>query len=256
MGFAVVLAGVVVVFTSIAVAKEQVLRSDSVRTLTENEHSATNRPASKITIDNAPPPVPGFVDGIKVRYDPFKPSDGPYPALGPAEKIWIDVSIDQQLVYIFAGKKRIYTMVTSSGLESVEGDASPLGVYHIQTKRGRWFYVPAYQEGAEYWVSWLGNGVYLFHSVPMDRNHKVIAQNAAMLLHEASHGCFHLTIPDAKWFYENVPFGTTVVVERSPVLLQGDSIYDPTEEQLHAIATGGAADGGSSEVVRSVTRQS
>ena len=189
---------------------------------------------------NAPPPDPVIVDGIRIPYNPYKPSDGPYPVLVAGERIWIDVSIDQQLVYLFHGSRRLYTMPTSSGMESVPGDASPLGVYHIQAKRGLWFYVAQYHEGAKYWLSWLGNGIYLFHSVPMDRSGNVVAANAALLLHEASHGCFHLTIPDAEWMYEHVPYGTTVVVERPAPLLDRDSIVEPTPPQLEAIvATAG-----------------
>ena len=126
-------------------------------------------------------------------------------------------------------------MVTSSGMEWRKTDGSPLGVFHIQHKRGTWFYVPRYGEGAEYWVSWLGNGIYLFHSVPMDKEHRVIPAVAARLLHEASHGCFHLTIPDAKWFYEHVPYRATVIVERAPVELAGNTLYHPSRNQAQAI---------------------
>jgi lipoprotein-anchoring transpeptidase ErfK/SrfK len=187
------------------------------------------------TADNAPPPVPSVYEGVSMRYDPFKPSDGPYPHLRSDQKLWVDVSIDQQLVYIFSGSRRLYTMASSSGMESIAGDASPLGVYHIQSKRGTWFYARQYGEGAAYWVSWLGNGVYLFHSVPMDVHHHVIPEVAAALLKEASHGCFHLTVPDAKWFYEHVPYGTTVVVEQAPVYLKGDKIFNPSLDQISAI---------------------
>ena len=213
-------------------------RAEAEGALPHPSHAAAGvRPAALVTSDNAPPPVPGVLHGVKMTYDPFKPSDGPYPVLKPGEKIWIDVSVDQQLVYLFRGATRIYTMATSSGLESVADDASPLGVYHIQAKRGRWFYVPQYHEGAEYWVSWLGNGIYLFHGVPMNRDRQVIPGIAAELLHEASHGCFHLTIADAKWFYEHVPYGATVVVERAPVLLKGNTIYHPSRAQRQAIAS-------------------
>ncbi len=187
------------------------------------------------TSNNAPPPVPAVIDGVKMRYDPFKPSGGPYPQLKSGEKIWIDVSIDQQLVYIFNGSERIYTMATSSGLDTIPDNSTPLGVYHIQAERGTWFYSQAYQEGAEYWVSWLGHGVFLFHSVPMNDKQQIIPQGAAALLHKASHGCFHLTVPDAKWVYENVPYGTTVVVEQAPIYLKGNQIYHPSQVQSQAI---------------------
>lgn len=220
----------------------------SVQTLVFNEHESWNRPSLHISIDNAPPPVPGVYAGLSMEYDPFKPTDGPYPHLRAGEKIWIDVSIDQQLVYLFHGSTLLYTMPTSSGMEYVPTDGSPLGIYHIQAQRGTWFYVPRYKEGAKYWVSWLGHGIYLFHSVPMNRQKKVIPAIAARLLHEASHGCFHLTVPDARWFFENVPYGTTVVVERSPLLLSGSRIYDPSRNQLDAILSTRTASPGTNAI--------
>ncbi|NNM54802.1 MAG: L,D-transpeptidase [Spirochaetales bacterium] len=189
----------------------------------------------RATDHNTPPPVPSVLDGVFQRYNPFRPSGGPYPYLRPGEKLWVDVSISQQLVYILNGSRVIYIMATSSGMESIPGDESPLGVYHIQHKRGTWFYAPQYKEGAAYWVSWLGNGVYLFHSVPMDEHHHVLPEVSASLLHEASHGCFHLTVPDARWFYEHVPYKATLVVEQAPVWLSRGFLVDPSADQRHAI---------------------
>lgn len=187
------------------------------------------------TADNAPPPNPVVINGVHLRYNPYQPSDGAYPQLTNQDHLWIDVSIDQQLVYIFSGSKRLYTMATSSGLDTIPDNSTPLGVFHVQAERGTWFYTQQYNEGASYWVSWLGHGIFLFHSVPMNSKQQVILSVAARLLHKASHGCFHLTIPDAKWVYDNIPYGTAVVVEQSPVYLAGNQIYHPSEDQLQAI---------------------
>lgn len=195
---------------------------------------------SSVSWQNAPAPNPGYFHGYYMTYNPLQPSDGPYPRLTKGEELWIDVSISQQLVYIFHGNKVIYTMATSSGMDYVKGDGSPPGVYQIQSERGTWFYVPSEHVGAKYWVSWRGNGVYLFHSVPMYRNKRIIPVVAAHLLHEASFGCFLLTVSDAKWIYDHVPYGTMVIVERAPVLLKGKTIFDPSETQsLEAFSTAG-----------------
>ncbi len=187
-----------------------------------------------VTTDNAPTPTPTVLNGVHMQYDPFKPSDGPYPQLPTDGRVWIDVSISQQLAYVFDGDKRLYTMVTSSGIDTSPDTSTPLGVYHIQGERGTWFYASQYQEGAQYWVSWLGHGVFLFHSVPETQNHQLIMSVAAALGHPASHGCFHLTIPDSQWVYNNIPQGTTVVVEQAPVKLQGNLLYDPSKDQAAA----------------------
>ncbi len=185
----------------------------------------------KVTTDNAPKPDPVVIDGVYLRYNPYKSSDGTYPVLAPNERVWIDVSINQELVYIFQGNHLLYTMITSSGIDKAPDSSTPLGVYHIQSERGTWFYADQYQMGAKYWVSWHGHGIFLFHSVPMNRNKQVLLQVAAKLGHPASEGCFHLTIPDAKWFYGHIPYQTEVVVEQAPVKLLGHTLYDPSSVQ-------------------------
>jgi hypothetical protein len=209
------------------------------------EIAVAAHPKPAVSWKNAPSPDPGYLDGYFMLYDPLKPSGGPYPVLSKGERIWIDVSISQQLVYIFHGTHLIYTMATSSGMQYIKGDGSPPGVYQIQAERGKWFYVPSEHVGAEYWVSWRGNGNYLFHSVPMTRNKKIMPYVAARLLHEASFGCFLLTIPDAKWIYDHVRYGTTVIVERAQVLLQGATIVYPSETQYLAAYLSGVPSTGS-----------
>ncbi len=194
-----------------------------------------------VTTNNAPPLNPVVIDGVHLPYNPYQPSDGAYPVLTNNEHVWIDVSISQQLVYIFNGNHLLYTMITSTGIDTNPNTSTPLGVYHVQPYSGTWFYAAQYQEGAQYWVSWLDNGVFLFHSVPEDVNHKLLVNIAAELGHPASHGCFHLTIPDAKWIYDNINTGTTVVVEQAPVKLLGKTIYKPSADQQAAIAASVAA---------------
>jgi lipoprotein-anchoring transpeptidase ErfK/SrfK len=142
-----------------------------------------------------------------------KPTGGPYPDLSKYHDIWVEVSVSKQRTYIHAGSKKvIYTMIVSTGNDDRPSTATPRGVFVIQPERGLWFYNPKYQEGAEYWVSFLNHGQYLFHSVPMDKHHHVIEAVAKDLGHEDSHGCVHLSIPDAQWFYESIPTGTKVII--------------------------------------------
>ena len=211
-----------------AVTKTTSAKSTSVET------PSVKRRAPVVTIDNAPPIDPVTIHGVYLRYNPFKPSDGPYPVLTPQDHVWIDVSISQQLVYIFNGKRLLYTMVTSSGLDTAPDNTTPLGTFHIQGERGKWFYAQQYQEGGRYWVSWLGHGVFLFHSVPMNQQQQLLLPIAAKLGHKASEGCFHLTIPDAQWVFTHIPYHTTVLVEQAPVRLQSRTLYHPTPDQLAA----------------------
>lgn len=148
----------------------------------------------------------------KTSIDWTKPSGGEYPDIKQLKNVWIDVDVKQQKAYIKAGSKTIYTMIVSSGLDQTHDDSTPKGTFHIEPERGEWFFSEGYQEGAEYWVSWKNHGEFLFHSVPMTKDKKVIEKEAKKLGAKASHGCIRLSIPDAKWIYENIPEHTKVVI--------------------------------------------
>ena len=140
------------------------------------------------------------------------PSDGPYPTIHKGDDIAIYVSISRQRVTIFRGMQVIYMMVASTGIDDANGDGTPHGTFYIQRQRGTFFYAPGEKEGARYWVSWLHHGEYLFHSVPVDRENHIIVSEAMKLGHEASHGCVRLTVPDAHWFYQNIPYHARVMI--------------------------------------------
>ncbi|MCQ2010742.1 MAG: L,D-transpeptidase [Sporolactobacillus sp.] len=149
-------------------------------------------------------------EAIPVNWD--KPSGGSYPVLTQNEPVWIDVSIKNQRVYIKKGSQTLYTMIASTGKDTEPDMTTPTGTYYIQAERGKWFYSPKYKEGAKYWVSWKNHGEFLFHSVPMDENKRILTADAQRLGEKDSHGCIHLTVPDAKWIYEHIPYNTKVVI--------------------------------------------
>lgn len=121
----------------------------------------------------------------------------------PAAKdaYWIDVDISEQQVNVMQGEEVLWTMTASTG---VEGKETPLGDFQIQN-RGEWFFNEKYQQGAKYWVSFKDWGIYLFHSLAMDKDQNVIPEEAEKLGTRASHGCIRLAIDDAKWIYDNIP---------------------------------------------------
>lgn len=134
----------------------------------------------------------------------------PYPNLKKVSKLWIYVSTKNQRVYLHGNGKVIYTMYCSTGRAS---SPTPKGTFHIQAQRGKSFYNATSHEGANYWVSWLDHGVYLFHSVPVNKKGQYIPSEAEKLGTPASHGCVRLTVADAYWMYKNIPFGTKVVIK-------------------------------------------
>jgi lipoprotein-anchoring transpeptidase ErfK/SrfK len=142
--------------------------------------------------------------------DWMAPSGGAYPVIKSGDKVWIDADLSDQRISIKKGSQTLYTMVTSAGTEP--DHPTPRGTFTVERERGDWFYSQKYQEGAKYWTSWKGHGIYLFHSVVMDKNQRVIETEARKLGAAASHGCFRLTVADARWIYEQIPTGTKVVV--------------------------------------------
>ena len=134
----------------------------------------------------------------------------PYPDIQNLSNLNILVSVKQQRVFIRNGNQILYTMYCSTGTPS---EPSPIGHFHIQSERGRTFYNPKTNMGANYWVSFKDNGVYLFHSVPINANGQYIISEAQKLGKQSgSHGCVRLSVSDAKWFYQNIPNGTPVTI--------------------------------------------
>jgi lipoprotein-anchoring transpeptidase ErfK/SrfK len=120
----------------------------------------------------------------------------------------IEVSTSEQNVRIFDNNSMIKECIVSTG----RNNSTPLGDFTIQN-RGEWFFSEKYQEGAKWWVSFKDYGIYLFHSVPMDREKNIIEKEADKLGSPVSHGCVRMRVEDAKWIYDNIPEGTPVHIE-------------------------------------------
>ncbi|WP_446715314.1 L,D-transpeptidase [Caloramator sp. Dgby_cultured_2] len=84
--------------------------------------------------------------------------------------IWVDLL--RQNAHVFVKNngryKLIKTMPCSTGLNTAP---TPKGTFRISA-RGKWFYSSFYRQGAKNWVRF--NGPYLFHSVPMDKQGRVV----------------------------------------------------------------------------------
>lgn len=134
-----------------------------------------------------------------------------YPDVNQYPKLWILVSKKRQRVYLINHGHVLYTMYASTG--TGKDNNTPTGNYHIQAERGNTFYNAKSGEGARYWVSWKNHGEYLFHSVPINSRGQYIISEAQELGNTAnSHGCVRLSVPDAKWMYQNIKQGTKVVI--------------------------------------------
>jgi len=70
--------------------------------------------------------------------------------------------------------------------------------------------VERFNVGMKYWVGF--RGIWLFHSVPFDRDRNIIPQEAEKLGQPASHGCIRLPVEVAEYVYNNVPDGSLVLI--------------------------------------------
>ncbi|NLO88851.1 MAG: L,D-transpeptidase family protein [Clostridia bacterium] len=124
-------------------------------------------------------------------------------------ELWVGVNLGKvHTVRIYKGNFPVHMMLASGGKDERE-NVTPRGVFRVQD-RGQSFWSERFHEGAYYWVR--VKDQILFHSVPKDFRWKTKEEEHRKLGLPASHGCIRLDEKDAKWFYENIPEGTLVII--------------------------------------------
>lgn len=131
-----------------------------------------------------------------------------YPDLHKVKNLNLRVSILGNRVYVRSGKKVLYTMYSSAGRVVNGKSLTPRGTYHTDS------YHPHRFSSALYPVGWIGQ-LYLFHSVPTHEWTNVFIPKEAHKLGKkpASHGCIRLSVRDAKWLHDHVPYRTKVIIK-------------------------------------------
>lgn len=124
----------------------------------------------------------------------------------PGEYV-IKVNKKMNCVTIYKGGYPVKAMVCSTG------EATPLGTFHIGNQY-RWQLM--IHDVWSQWASVITTNI-LFHSVPYRErdNHTLITSSYNKLGTTASAGCVRLTCEDAKWIYDNIDRGTTVIIYNS-----------------------------------------
>lgn len=141
--------------------------------------------------------------------EPAEPHQITFQTIPMGNEIWVDVQLGEvHAVTVYQGRMPLRHMIASGGRE---GNETPLGTFYTKD-RGQSFWSARFGEGATYWVR-LVNQI-LVHSVPKDVNWQTKAEEHQKLGLPASHGCIRLSEADAKWFYDNVPQGTMVIIHR------------------------------------------
>ncbi|WP_242362920.1 L,D-transpeptidase [Limosilactobacillus antri] len=143
----------------------------------------------------------------------------PYPDLAKTKDFWVKVSLKKNRTYLYDGQKLLYTMYSTGGMYKRNPQTgkmesmTPTGTYYAQSERGDSFFNSSLNEGANYYVSWLDHGTYLFHSVPtVAGGNYNVAEAKKLGKSTGSHGCIRLSVPDAQWMSTHLPVGTKIVI--------------------------------------------
>ena len=127
----------------------------------------------------------------------------------------ITVDVRNQIVTVYTRDENgdytipVRQMLCSSGKK---GTPSPVGDWVLNGRKANWCYFPKWGDYARYWTRI--NAKVAFHS-PIYSATSLSAMKIAsynMLGNRASHGCIRLSVPDAKWIYDNVGAGTVVSI--------------------------------------------
>lgn len=121
--------------------------------------------------------------------------------------LWVEVALGEtQEVIVRKGHEIVKQMPCSGGKADTP---TVMGTYFLRD-RGEKFFSRRFGEGAHYWVRITEQ--YLFHGIPFDKNENTIQKELDLIGQPASHGCIRLLDADAKWFYDNVPAKTMVMI--------------------------------------------
>ena len=148
--------------------------------------------------------------GIVMPDQTPKPTPSPEPV-----PFAITVDVRNQIVSVYTRDEEgnytipVRQMLCSSGKV---GTPSPVGDWVLNGRKANWCYFPKWGDYARYWTRI--NAKVAFHSpiysAPSTKAMKV--NSYKMLGSRASHGCVRLSVPDAKWIYDNVGAGTVVSI--------------------------------------------
>ncbi len=142
------------------------------------------------------------INGVTYKFN----SDGSY-SNGTLSGSWsIRVNRAANVVTVYKGTTPVKAFLCSTGLNN----ATPLGTFSIMDK------LSMHELNGPTWGYYCSHitSDILFHSIPAPTTNRteVPSYKFNVLGQQASQGCIRLAMGDAKWLYDTVPVGTTVVI--------------------------------------------
>jgi len=172
--------------------------------------SISSPPASALEPASTPKP-PNFT--TKMSYEELVADDGDRTELKevPTEDGYlVEVDLTNCVVTVYApdGSVALQALCTVGKKDS----PTPAGEFTMGGQRERFGLFNKYDCYAQYWSQIEGD--IFFHSVLYDEpdGDTLIKGTYRNLGKATSHGCVRLTVPDAKWIYENVGVGSRVII--------------------------------------------
>ena len=133
-------------------------------------------------------------------------------------KVVVDISEQRVYVYQWNENKDDYTKLVQKFKCSTgtRANPTPLGTYDETVRRGdNWHWFTNFACWAQYAIHIDPTGDVMFHSVIFNKKGgRPTSGSVAALGRRASHGCIRLSVANAKWLWENITDGTTVVIQK------------------------------------------
>lgn len=151
-------------------------------------------------------------------YDP--PADPP-----PAGTYSIEIDLTNRVLSVLdAGGAPVRQMLCTTGRWDTP---TPKGEFTMGKQRERFGYFEKFECYAQYW-SQIDGDIFIHSVLYREKDADTLIRSSYRNLgRSSSHGCVRLTVPDARWIYENVAPGSSVRIvkkERDKALVQALSL--------------------------------
>ncbi len=126
----------------------------------------------------------------------------------PAGTYTLEVDTGNNVMIAFAQDGSIARLMRCTTGKS--GTRTPHGEYRIGRERKRFGYFDEFDCYAQYWTQ-VVDGIFIHSLLYNERDASSLIRSSYRNIGRASsHGCIRLTVPDARWVYQNIAKGTTI----------------------------------------------